>query len=376
MTTLSSRLDTALDTALAAERIVGGVVLVAVDGELAYARAAGMRDREAGAPMQRDTIFRLASVTKTFVTAAAMRLVEEGVVGLDEPTSLWMTHFHPLLPDGTEPEMTLRHLLTHTSGLGYGFAQAPGHPYHALGVSDGLDASVGSLHENLARLAKAPLHFSPGERWEYGLSLDVAGHLLETSSGVALAEILRHAVFEPLGLHDAGFVAKDESRLAVPYASSASSPVRMTDPFTLSYEDGTSTVFSPGRALDRDVYPSGGSGMVGTADEVLRLLEALRLHGEGILSSESVDQMMSLQIGPEAECDGPGWGFGLGGAVLADPAAAGVPHSEGTFMWGGAYGHHWFVDPSAGISCVILTNTAPEGMDGATPRAIVEAIYR
>ncbi len=350
-------------------------MLVSVDGELAYSRAFGMRDREAGASMQRDAVFRLASVTKTFVTVAAMRLVEEGVVGLDEPTSLWLTRFHPLLEDGTEPDMTLRHLLAHTSGLGYGFAQQPGHPYHALGISDGLDASVPSMHDNLDRLAKAPLHFAPGARWEYGLGLDVAGHLLEASAGVPLAEILRHAVFEPLGMHDAGFLAKDPSRLAAAYAASASSPVLMSDPFSLDNGDGTSTVFSPGRALDPHVYPSGGSGMVATADEVMRLLEALRLHGGGILSPESVREMMSLQVGAEAEAGGEGWGFGLGGAVLADPVAAGVPHSEGTYMWGGAYGHHWFVDPSAGITCVIMTNTAHPGAESPTNRAIVEAVY-
>ncbi len=375
MNSLSSRLDSVLETALAADRLVGAVVLVSIDGELAYSRALGMRDRAAGSPMQRDTVFRLASITKTFVTAAAMRLVEEGIVGLDEPTSLWLTRFHPLLPDGSEPEMTLHHLLTHTSGLGYGFAQGPGHPYHALGVSDGLDSSVETLHENLARLAKAPLHFAPGERWEYGLSLDVAGHLLEASSGVPLIEIMRHAVIEPLGLRDLGFVAKDPGRLAVPYALEASGPVPMTDPYALVYEDGTSTVFSPGRALAPQLYPSGGSGMVGTADEVLALLEALRLDGAGILSPESAAQMLSLQVGPEAEANGPGWGFGLGGAVLADPAAAGVPFHPGTYAWGGVYGHQWFVDPEAGITCVALTNTAPEGQGGPTAKAIVDAIY-
>ncbi len=375
MTTLRSRLDATLDTALAAERLVGGVVLVSVDGELAYERAFGMRDREAGVPMTRDTVFRLASVTKVFVTVAAMRLVEEGVVGLDEPMSHWLPRFRPALPDGTAPDISLRHLLTHTSGLGYGFAQKPGHAYHALGVSDGLDGAVKTMDENLARLAQAPLHFAPGERWEYGLGHDVAGALLEASSGVELAEIVRHAVIAPLGLHDLGFLAKDPARLAVPYASGVSAPVRMTDPFSWEDEDGSAVVFSPGRALDPEAYHSGGSGMVGTAREVLALLEALRLRGEGVISPESAREMMSLQVGPEAETNGPGWGFGLGGAVLADPEAAGVPHSEGTFVWGGAYGHHWFIDPSAGISCVSLTNTSPEGMDGPTVRAIVESIY-
>ncbi|MDN4473957.1 serine hydrolase domain-containing protein [Demequina zhanjiangensis] len=375
MTSLSSRLDAVLDTALAADRLVGAVVLVAVDGEVAYARAAGMRDRASGSSMTRDTVFRLASITKTFVTAAAMRLVEEDIVGLDEPTSLWLTRFHPRLPDGSEPEMTLRHLLTHTSGLGYGFAKRPGHPYHALGVSDGLDSSVETLHENLARLAKAPLHFTPGERWEYGLSLDVAGHLLEASSGVPLIEIMRHAVIEPLGLRDLGFVAKDPERLAVPYALEASGPIPMTDPYSLMYEDGTSTVFSPSRALSPQLYPSGGSGMVGTADEVLALLEALRRGGRGIMSEESARAMLSAQVGAEAQANGPGWGFGLGGAVLVDPEAAGVPQSAGTFAWGGVYGHQFFVDPEAGITCVALTNTAPEGQTGPTARAIVDAIY-
>ncbi|WP_200806245.1 serine hydrolase [Demequina sp. NBRC 110052] len=375
MSRLTARLDEAIDTAITAERLVGCVVLVRREGVDVYSRAAGLRDREAGLPMERDTIFRLASVSKLFTATAAMRLVQEHVVELDEPIDMWLRRFRPALTDGTVPTITLAHLLTHTSGLGYRFGQPDDHPYHALGVSDGLDARVRDLDENLARLAQAPLHFAPGAAWRYSLGLDVTGALLAAASGVTFPEVMRHAVLGPLELRDTGFAVRDPERLAVPYADGDERPVRMTDPHELVEGDEGVVTYSPGRALDPEAYPSGGAGMAGTADEVLRLLEALRTGGGPVLRAENAAAMLEDRVGPGAEADGPGWGFGFAGAVLDDPEAARVPHAPRTVEWGGAYGHHWFIDRDAGLTAVILTNTTLEGMSGPSRKAIVQAIY-
>src|SRR5436309_13770614 len=135
----TSTIDSVIDRALGEARIVGAVVLVAQDGEIVYRRAAGLADRERGAPMREDAVFRLASLTKPIVTAAALRMVELGKIALTDPATKYLPDFRPALPDGTTPTITLRHLLTHTAGLAYGFMQPPDGSYHRAGVSDGMD---------------------------------------------------------------------------------------------------------------------------------------------------------------------------------------------------------------------------------------------
>ena len=154
---LVERLDAIVDEAIADRRIVGAIILVARDGRVVYRRAAGLADREAGRPMREDAVFRLASVSKPIVTAAAMRLIEQGTLALDDPVTKWLPDFRPALADGTRPVITVRHLLTHMSGLSYGFAEPPEHAYHRLGVSDGMDASEASLDENVRRIGQGPL---------------------------------------------------------------------------------------------------------------------------------------------------------------------------------------------------------------------------
>lgn len=154
---MAARLDAAIDRAIAEKRIVGTVVLVARDGEVVYRRAAGLADREAGKPMAEDAIFRLASITKPIVSAAAMRLVEEGRIALDDPVTRWLPDFRPRLPNGQAPEITLRQLLTHTAGLSYGFLDGEDGPYRRAGVSDGLGEPGMSLEENLERIASVQI---------------------------------------------------------------------------------------------------------------------------------------------------------------------------------------------------------------------------
>jgi CubicO group peptidase (beta-lactamase class C family) len=138
---------------------------------------------------------------------------------------------------------------------------------------------------------------------------------------------------------------------------------------------GGEVLFSPARALNAEAYPSGGAGMVGDADDVLQLVEALRSGGQGILQPDTVALLRSPHVGAQAQTQGPGWGFGFGGALLVDAEAAQTPQHVGTLTWGGVYGHSWFFDPQAQLSVVILTNTAFEGMCGRYPQQIRDAVY-
>ncbi len=371
---LASRLDAAVDRALAEKRLVGAVVLVARNGALAYHRAAGLADREEGRAMREDDVFRLASVTKPFVAATAMRLVEQGAVALDDPVTRFLPEFRPRLESGEAPPLTIHRLLTHTSGLGYLFQEGADGPYHRLGVSDGLEQPGLAIEENLRRLAAAPLNYAPGAAWRYSLAMDVLGAALAKASGRSLPNLVRRLVLEPLGLSDSGFAVADGVRLVAPYRDDAPEPMRMSDGESVPFRDAFIR-FAPSRALDPTSYPSGGAGMVGTAHDVLRFLEAIRAGGAPILKPETVALMTEDQVGPQAETQGPGWGFGYGWAVLVDPAVAVTPQSKGTFQWGGVYGHNWFVDPARALTVVALTNTAIEGMAGAFVTQAREAVY-
>lgn len=371
---VAARLDAAIDAALAGRRIVGAVVLVARDGELLYRRAAGLADREAGMPMREDTIFRLASITKPIVAAATMALAEDGVLGLDDPVTRWLPAFRPQLADGAVPEITIGHLLTHTAGMGYRFLEPPGGPYHRLNVSDGLDQPGLGLEENLARIAAAGLAFAPGTGWAYSVSYDVLGAVIERAAGMPLADVVRSRVTAPLDMADTGFAVADLARLAAAYADGTPEPVAMFDGIEVPLF-GTAATFAPGRILDPGSYPSGGAGMAGTAGDVLRFLDCIRAGGSPILGRETVAAMAADHVGQHPQALGPGWGFGLGWSVLVDPAAAETPQAEGTLRWGGAYGHSWFVDLRRGLTVVALTNTAFEGMSGAFPVEIRDAVY-
>ncbi len=374
LASLKTRIDAAIGGAIADNRLVGTVVLVARDGEISYARAAGLLDRETGTPMREDAIFRLASITKPMVTAAAMRFVERGLITLDQPVTTWLPDFRPPLPDGSRPTITLRQLLTHGSGLSYRFLEPEDSAYHRLDISDGLDQPGLSLAENLRRLARAPLVFAPGSAWRYSLGIDVIGAVLEAASGKTLDAIVREEVTGPLGLADTGFSITDRARLAVAYADGVDGPTRMEGTVAVPLW-GATVRFAPDRVFDLASYPSGGAGMAGTASDILTFLEAIRTGGAPILTPETVATMMRDHVGPQAETQGPGWGFGYGGAVLVDPAATGTPQAAGTLQWGGAYGHNWFIDPVNRLSVVALTNTAFEGMAGRFVIDLRDAVY-
>ncbi|MGD0881132.1 MAG: serine hydrolase domain-containing protein [Acidimicrobiales bacterium] len=356
-------------------RLTGWLLAVARQGQVAHLSSYGMRDREAAAPVETDTVWRLASMSKPVTSVAAMMLYEEGAFELKDPISRWIPGFddmqvfrsgssiRPELGPATEP-IRVWHLLTHTSGLTYGFQYA--HPvdamYRAAGFEWGNPAGV-DLAGCCELWAAQPLLFEPGTEWNYGVSTDVLGRLIEVVSGQSLDSFLRERIFEPLGMVDTGFDTADAvERLAAPYvvnpAGADSPPVRLPgDPLV-----------SPPEML------SGGGGLVGTAADYLRLSEMLRrggeLDGTRLLSSRTVSYMTTNHLpgGVDleefgrplfAETTFDGVGFGLGVSVVTDPQAGKVLTSVGEYGWGGAFSTSWWVAPGEDLSVLFFTQLLP-----------------
>lgn len=374
---LSARIQAVVQQALDDGRLVGAVVLVARNGELIHQQAAGWADRESARPMALDAIFRLASVSKPIVSVAALALVAQGRLDLDEDIIRWMPTFQLRLADGSPARVTARQLLSHTAGLGYRFFEthADG-PYAQAGVSDGMDTSSISLTENLRRIASVPLQYVPGEAWGYSLATDVLGALIERIYGTSLNEAVRQLVTDPLGMDDTDFVVRDPSRLTTAYVNGTPQPHRLTEGEIVSpFEGAIGIAYSPARICDPQAFPSGGAGMAGTAGDLLRLLEALRKGGSVPLPDALIEEMERDQTQGLELPNAPGCGFGLGFSVLRDPLLAGSPESSGTWRWGGAYGHSWFVDRTQGLSVVAFTNTMYEGMSGNFVTELRDAVY-
>jgi CubicO group peptidase (beta-lactamase class C family) len=373
---LGQRVDNAIDRALAEQRVVGATMVVSHQGRILYRRCAGLADREAGRPLQPDSIFLLSSLTKPIVSAAALALVEQGRLTLDDRVGSWLPDFHPTLADGSPTEITVRHLLTHTAGLTYGLFQPADGPYRQAGVSDGLAEPGLAMDEQLRRLAGVPLSYAPGTAWGYSVALDVLGAILERAADASLPDIVRRLVTTPLGMVNTAFSVPDPDRLVTPYIGSAP-PRRMADLEEVVAADGTAIRFAPGRIFVPDSFSAGGVGMAGTASDFLTFLEAVRTGGGPVLTPGSAQAMMTNQIGSlriNVEPT-PSWGFGFGGAVLIDPRLAADPRPAGTWKWGGVYGHHWYVDRRNELSVVVLTNAALDGMTGRLPEDLLDAVY-
>lgn len=356
-------------------QIVGGVLRVAQHGVLRYADARGWADRERRIGVTHETRFRLASLTKLLTSVVVLQLCEQQVLSLDGPVTDWLPAFRPRLSDGRVPVITLRHLLSHTSGLSYGFEQPCGNPYQQAGVSDGLDRVPFNLQENLERLSRLPLLFEPGSAWGYSLATDVLGAVVEQGTGCALSQVIAERVTEPLGMDTTSF-RHVQGRLARAYKAGVNGVQRIGDDDVLVLESGLARV-SSGRIYDAHAYESGGAGLMGSADDYLKLLECLRRGGAPLLSTTSTAALLGNAIGERViEGRGTGWTFGLGPVILADPLAAGQPQGAGTWSWCGLYGSHYWVDPVSGITLVALTNTAVTGAWGDFADALVSAIYR
>lgn len=319
----------------------------------------------------------MASVSKPIVSTAALVLVAQGRLGLDEDINHWLPAFRPRLPDGRPGRITARQLLSHTAGLGYRFFETDANgPYAQAGVSDGMDTSGISLEENLRRLASVPLLYEPGTTWGYSLATDVLGALVERILGISLDEAVHQLVTGPLGMVDTGFVACDPQRMATVYVNDTPRPHQLAEGEMVSVFEGTVGIaYSPARIFDASAFHSGGAGMAGTAGDFLRLLETLRQGCGKLLPVELIEQMSCDQTSGLELSDAPGFGFGLGFSVLRDPQLADSPESEGTWRWGGAYGHSWFVDRAQGLSVVAFTNTLYEGMSGRFVTELRDAVY-
>ena len=369
---LAHHINRVVDGTLERERIVGCVIAIACDGDVVYRRAAGHADRARALPMQESAIFRLASLTKPIISATALAMVERNLLRLDDPLTNWIPEFRPRF-EGREPVISIRHLMTHTSGLSYGFS--PYEPsYKELNVSNGLDQPGLSIEEALGRLASTPLLFEPGSAWNYSLSTDVLGEVLARAGRASLPELVARFVTGPLGMVDTAFHVADRRRLTTAYADGMPRPEPMTDPCDVSSSTGI-VQFSPSRILDQKSYASGGAGMAGTASDFLALLEVIRCGGAPILCDESAKALTTRALPPQVHLPELGWTFSLGVAVLENPKISRTPHCAGTWRWGGAYGHDWFVDPGRNLTAVTLTNTALEGDDGAFPKVLRDAIY-
>lgn len=339
-------------------RIPGVVVLVARNSEIALFEAIGFRDRAANAPMQKDAIFRLYSMTKPIVSVAAMMLVEEGRMLLSDPVSKHMPELKGLKvgvekpgPDGkpvlelvpAAREMTVQDLLRHTSGLTYGIfgRSLVKSAYNELSPLDGNQTSG----ELVAKLAKLPLAFHPGTTWDYSQSTDLLGVLIERVSGKPLDMFLEERILRPLGMKDAGFFVPEAQQARLAEAQpEGGKPQRLLD------------------VTKRPTFLAGGHGMVATASDYLRfttmLLNGGELDGVRLLSKKTVDYMTSdhlggLSRGP-AFSPGPGYSFGLGFGVRTLPGTAPVPGSVGDYYWGGLGGTYFWVDPKERLVAILM----------------------
>lgn len=365
-------IDDVIDQALETGKITGTVILVHRHGEPVFRRAAGFADREAGLPVGFDTIFRMASVTKPIVAATALALVGGGRIALDDRIADYLPWFRPPLADGTVPDITIRHLLTHTSGLAYDPAleRLPADRAICMGLSDtDLD-----FEANFGRHNTIPLAFTPGNSWLYSFATDILGAVIATVEGSTLENAVIRHVAGPLGMTDTRFHITDPARLAVPYGDALPLPVRMPDMWACADSAGWTLTFSPKRIFNPKAFQSGGAGMAGTATDIMAFLDMLASGGRGVLDPALVEAGLSNQIG-DMPRDEPGAGFGYFGAVVTDRRLAMTPQSVGTVRWGGVYGLDWFIDRANGITALTATNNALEGCSGAFPLDIRDAIY-
>lgn len=373
---LSKRVDEVINKAIENNKIIGTVTLICKDGNFIYKNVAGYADREDKTKMELDSIFRLASVTKPIVSAAALVLVSKKIIGLDDPITKWLPDFQPRLMSGNTPSITIRHLLTHTAGLTYGFLEPEGGgAYKKAGVSDGMDLSGLSLKENLKRLSSAPLLYKPGTNWCYSIAVDVLGAVISKAYEDSLQTLIKTLITDPLKMTNTSFDVIDKQKIVTQYLSCSPIPKRMGDKEVAQVFEGTAgIVFEPARAFDTSAFPSGGSGMNGTAEDFLYFLEELR-SGDFLLPKDIKNEITKIQTGNLPLTGWPGRGFGLGFTILKDPKEANTKESIGTWRLGGAYGHSWFVDPIEKLTVVSFTNTAFEGMDGQFTVDLTDAIY-
>jgi len=349
--------------------IAGAVMLVSRHDQVAQLACVGHRDVEAGLPMEPDTIFRIASMTKPITSVCALMLVEAGKLRLDDPVSRYIPEFadvevfdrvqngRVVLAPLARP-ITVHHLLTHTSGITRG---APDPVLEA--VYDDLGDERYALPELMRRLAAHPLAHQPGEGWVYGFSHDVLGRVIEVAADQSLDEYFDSAIFAPLGMVDSGFfVPPDkEARLATVYQSDEGVLRRVDDPVS-------------NEIIDRIPMLSGSGGCASTAPDYLRftrmLLRRGELDGVRLLKPETVALMTRNHLAAPLHpinvwghvFEGEGYGLGVG--VSLQPSAPGMPGSAGTYGWAGSWNRRFWIDPAKDASGIFMSQAEPFAFEG------------
>jgi CubicO group peptidase (beta-lactamase class C family) len=385
-----SNLNKYLQGDVEAGKLPGAVVAIARKGKLVYLEAIGFKDKPAGAPMTKDAIFRVYSMTKPWTSVAAMMLVEEGRIQLTDPISKFLPEFKDLkvsvatkdtatgqityssVPAIREP--TVQDLLRHTSGIAYDFVTR-NQPVKEAYQSAGLQALGLDMRDEMtpaeftAKLAKMPLANQPGTVWEYSLSTALLGRVVEKAVGMPLSKFLDERLFKPLKMTDSAFsIGKEKaSRVAQPL---------------LPYE--VITIFDPTVPAANDL---GGEGGLSTAADYLRFCQMLlnggQLDGTRILSRSSIALMTSDHLGArpssivtpgELFMGVPGYTFGLGFMVRTQAGIAGVPGSEGEYMWGGAAGTFFWADPKEELAAVFMSQ-GPFSTRAAYRRLVKTMVY-
>jgi CubicO group peptidase (beta-lactamase class C family) len=368
------RLSDQLDAYVSDGRLPGGVAMVTQHGRVIYADAFGWRDIDEQEAMTEDTIFRIASQTKAVVTVAALILQEEGKLLIQDPVSRYLPEWGDVkvavakegggydLAPLTRP-ITIRDLMTHTSGIGYGSnfgAPTPGsEQWREAGFLDWYFAEKDApIRELVAEMAELPMPAQPGERWIYGYNIDILGAIVEEASGMPLDQFLKDRIFDPLGMTDTYFYLPPEKaeRLATVYSAG---PDGLTEaPPTGGSVSQGAYVEGPRKAF------SGGAGLLSTAHDYSRFLQMLlndgELDGARILSRKTIELMTADNL-PPGVTFGPGQGMGLGVSVVEDVGVRGQVGSVGEFGWGGAYHSTYWVDPEEDLTVVYFTQTLPAG---------------
>ncbi len=382
------RVGNLIQGTVAQQKMAGAVVLIARHGKIAYFEPFGLADTDK--PMSRDTMFRVASMTKPLVSVAVLQLYEEGRLLLSDPVAKYIPEFArpkvlEMLPEGSKPafrlvpakrEITVRDLLTHTAGLPYSFASDwyPKDPLyrqmHALykeaGISSGLYETPGTIGDMVKRLARLPLARQPGEAFEYGMAADVQGYLVEVVSGMKLDDYIRTHLFEPLKMNDSYFFLPEDKqqRLSALWKTDWRGKLeRVSDG---PRQEGDYVYSASYQYRGPKTFLSGGVGVVTTAYDYYRFCQMLlnkgELDGVRVLSRKTVELMTETnQIGKlnATTLHDDGWKFGLGVAIQADRVHNVDSGDVGTFEWAGIFSTRFSVDPKEEKITIFLSQTHP-----------------
>jgi CubicO group peptidase (beta-lactamase class C family) len=350
-----ARLGGVLAEEVARGRVPGAVALVARRGKLGYFECCGQLDAARGAPMAKDSIFRIYSMTKPVTSVAAMMLWEEGRFLLDDPIAQYLpelAHLEVASEQGGElhrvpldRSVTIQDLLRHTSGITYEFRGAG--PVQRLYMGARVYSRGQSNAEMVATLGKLPLLHQPGTQWEYGRSTDVVGRLVEVLSGQSLSAFFEQRIFAPLGMVDSAFHVPPQNL------------ERLAEAFAKNPESGAGVQLLDVRSAPR--FESGGAGLVSTASDYARFLQLLLnggvFGGQRLLSRKTIELMTADHLGAlkgALDLLPPGHGFGLGFAVRLEAGVSAMPGSVGQYFWGGLAGTTFWVDPREELLAILL----------------------